>query len=106
MTANKSARTGQNSLLYVKVYSSIGSLHKFYDALEIRVGRPRRFQAEKVPPFSCSSWFFHPGPVVAVGVGPRRAPKQAVGRGFTSVDEFESDRAGSSKITRADVWSL
>ena len=48
----------------------------------------------EVLPFSCSFWILRLGPLLVVKVGPRRAPKQAVGRGFTSVEAFDSDRAG------------
>ena len=58
----------------------------------------------EVLPFSCSFWILRLGPLLVVKVGPRRAPKQAVGRGFTSVEAFDSDRAGGQlEITRAGV---
>ena len=60
-----------------------------------------RCRAAKFVSFSCSFIKKFVGPLRAVEVGPRRAPKQAVGRGFTSVEAFESDWAGTSKMPPA-----
>ena len=60
-----------------------------------------RFGAAKFVSFSCSFIKKIVGPLRAVEVGPRRAPKQAVGRGFTSVEADESDWAGTSKMPSA-----